>query len=146
MELVTILQGASTVTVALLLGSMAFFSFAMAPLIFIKLDIEVAGPFVRAVFPWYYLLIIILGAISCLLLVSFAPLNAGLMLLVTVSALYCRQLLMPNINHYRDRSMAGEKEVSETFDRLHRRSEILNVLQLVAVFAVLLHLAFTNFA
>jgi len=144
MELINILQGAGTVVVALLFGSMVFFSFAMAPLIFIKLDIDVAGPFVRAVFPWYYLLILSLAALSCLLLVSFAPLNAGLMFLVTVSTIYCRQRLMPSINDYRDRVKAGEKEVSEIFDRLHKRSEILNGLQILAVFAVLLHLAFIN--
>lgn len=146
MEFVAILQGISILVQALLFGSMVFFSFAMAPLIFIKLEIDVAGPFVRAVFPWYYLLIIALGAISCVLLVSFAPLNAGLMVLVTASAIYCRQMLMPSINDYSDRAKAGEREVSKIFDRLHRRSEIMNGLQLLAVFAVLVHLAFTHFS
>jgi hypothetical protein len=146
METATILQGTSTILVALLFGSMAFFSFAMAPLIFIKLDIDVAGPFVRVVFPWYYLLIIALAAASFLLLVTIAPLNAGLMALVAASGMYCRQSLMPNINAYSDRAKAGEKEVSKIFDRLHRRSEILNGLQLLAVAAVLVHLAFTQFS
>ena len=146
MDLIALLQGISILLLALLFGAMVFFSFAMAPLIFIKLDIEVAGPFVRAVFPWYYLLIITLGAISCLLLVNFAPLNSGLMVLVTASAIYCRQMLMPSINDYSDRSKAGERGVSKIFDRLHKRSEVMNSLQLLAVFAVLVHLAFTHFS
>jgi hypothetical protein len=53
---------------------------------------------------------------------------------------------MPKINEYRDRSLAKEKEVSKIFDRLHKRSEIINGLQLVATFAVLVHIAFVDFA
>ena len=146
MELHNILQGAATVLVALLAGSMLFFSFVMAPLIFIKLEIEVAGKFVRAVFPWYYLLIITLAAMGSLVLVFLAPLNAGLLGLVAASTIYCRQSLMPRINEYRDRSKAGEEGTNKIFDNLHRRSEILNGLQLLAVVAVLLHLAFVNFS
>jgi len=146
MDTVSILQGTSIIVVALLFGSMGFFSFAMAPLIFIKLDFDVAGRFVRAVFPWYYLLIIVLAASSALLLAGFAPINAGLMALVTVSGLYCRQKLMPSINDFRDRAKAGENDSSKVFDRLHKRSEIINALQLLAVFAVLAHLAFVNFS
>ena len=144
MELIQILQGVATVLVALLAGSMLFFSFVMAPLIFIKLDIDVAGKFVRAVFPWYYLLILILAGLGALTLVAFAPLNAGLMALIAASTAYCRQHLMPRINEYRDRSRAGEAGTTEVFDKLHRRSEVLNGLQLLAVMAVLLHLAFVQ--
>ena len=121
---------------------MLFFSVVMAPLIFIKLDIEVAGPFVRAVFPWYYLMVILLAALGAGLIAADWPLNAGLLVLVTLSTLYCRQILMPGINDYRDRALAGEDGSNKKFDRLHRRSEILNALQLLAVFAVLIHLAF----
>lgn len=146
MDLISILQSASLVFVALLAGSMMFFSFVMAPLIFIKLELEVAGKFVRAVFPWYYLLIIVLASIAGMLLLAFAPLNAGLLALVVVTALYSRQSLMPAINHYRDRSLAGEQGTSQIFDSLHRRSEIINGLQLLAVMAVLLHLAIVDFS
>ena len=49
---------------AILVGSMVFFSWVMAPLIFIKLDETTAGPFVRSIFPWYYLVIIGLSFIT----------------------------------------------------------------------------------
>lgn len=146
MDLHNILQGVGTVLIALLAGSMLFFSFVMAPLIFIKLEIDVAGRFVRAIFPWYYLLIIVLATTGSLALVAIAPLNAGLLALVAASTIYCRQSLMPRINEYRDRSKAGEEGTNKIFDKLHRRSEILNGLQLLAVVAVLLHLAFVNFS
>mgnify|MGYP006215934769 CR=1 FL=1 len=105
-----------------------------------------AGKFVRAVFPWYYLLILILAGLGALTLIAFAPINASLMLLTAGSTAYCRQYLMPQINDYRDRSRAGEAETTEIFDKLHRRSEVLNGLQLLAVMAVLLHLAFVQFS
>jgi len=91
-------------------------------------------------------LILILAGLGALTLVAFAPLNAGLMLLIAGSTAYCRQYLMPQINHFRDRSRAGEAGSTETFDKLHRRSEVLNGLQLLAVMAVLLHLAFVEFS
>ena len=71
---------------------------------------------------------------------------AGLMALIAASTAYCRQYLMPQINEYRDRSRAGEAGTTEVFDKLHRRSEVLNGLQLLAVMAVLLHLAFVQFS
>ena len=36
-----------------LVGGMLFGAI-MAPLVFIKLPLEIAGPFIRTVFPWYY--------------------------------------------------------------------------------------------
>jgi len=146
MESTLILRGLSTIAVGLLCGAMLFVSLAMAPLIFIKLEIDVAGKFVRAVFPWYYLIIIVLASLSASLLLKFAPLNAGLMALVAISAWYCRQLLMPRINEFRDRSMINEQGADKIFNKLHRRSEILNGLQLLAAMAVLLHLSFVNFS
>lgn len=131
---------------ALLTGSMVFFSFVMAPLIFIKLDIDVAGRFVRAVFPWYYLLVTVLATIASLLLIAFLPLNSTLMALVAGSGFYCRQFLMPKINEFRDRSLADEEEAGKIFERLHKRSEIINGLQLLAVFAVLSHISFVDFS
>jgi len=38
-------------------GGMTFFSTVMAPFVFTKLPLETAGPFIRAVFSWYYLAI-----------------------------------------------------------------------------------------
>ena len=145
MDIGNILQGFSTVLSALLAGSMLFFSFVMAPLIFIKLEIKEAGRFVRAVFPWYYSLIIVLSGLGSLFLVAIAPLNAALLSLVAVSAIYCRQSLMPTINDHRDRSNTGEEGASKIFDKLHRRSEVLNGLQLLAAVAVLIHLSFVSF-
>ena len=50
---------------AMVLGIMLFFSFILAPMIFKVLSPENAGIFVRAIFPYYYLVnLLILGVIS----------------------------------------------------------------------------------
>lgn len=140
MTLTTILIACGFLIISILAGSMLFFSAIMAPLIFIKLDIETAGRFIRQVFPWYYLAVIVLAALGAVFLVWGLPLNAGLLALVAGSAVYCRQRLMPAINAWRDQSLAGDKQAAPVFARLHRRSEIINGLQILAVFAVLVHL------
>ena len=145
MDFSNILQGITTVITGLLAGSMLFFSFVMAPLIFIKLEIREAGKFVRAVFPWYYLVVIALSGLGGIALVAIAPLNASLLFLVTISAIYCRQSLMPSINDHRDRSNTGKELANKIFNKLHRRSEVINGLQLLAAMAVLLHLSFVSF-
>jgi len=39
---------------AALAGGMLFFGTVMAPLVFLHLPLDVAGPFIRTAFPWYY--------------------------------------------------------------------------------------------
>lgn len=39
---------------ASLVGGMLFFGAVMAPVVFLNLPLPVAGPFIRAAFPWYY--------------------------------------------------------------------------------------------
>ena len=47
------------VALAALAGGMLFFAAVVAPRVFIQLPIEVAGPFIRGLFPVYYLYIAI---------------------------------------------------------------------------------------
>lgn len=141
MNAIDLLTVTATVLTAILLGSMTFFSLVMAPLIFIKLELKTAGQFVRAVFPWYYLAICLLAGLAGLLMLAVLPVNGAVLLLVAAAALYCRASLTPQINRYRDQSLAGDQRAGVIFNRLHRLSEVINVLQLLAVFGVLLHLS-----
>jgi hypothetical protein len=142
MDMISLLAVLSLVLTAVLLGSMVFFSAVVAPLIFTRLEMDAAGRLVRAIFPWYYLLIMVCAGVGGLGLLAALPLNALLLLAVAASATYCRQLLMPQINTFRDRDLDGDKQAGQVFNRLHRRSEVINVLQVLAVLAVFLHLAF----
>jgi hypothetical protein len=123
---------ASGLLLGLLLGGMAFFSFVFSPLVFVKLPIETAGPFIRAVFPWYFLVVAVLFALAA---ATLAPLYPGLAVLAACMAILGglnRQVLMPRINTHRDRMIAGDTAAGPRFDRLHRASVGINLMQLAA--------------
>lgn len=129
------------VAVAALFGSMAFFSFVVAPLIFVKLDAAAASIFVRGIFPWYYAVIALLSLLAMVGLGIARPWEASILGLIGFGALVSRQLLMPRINGHRDRMVEGDAKAATTFTRLHRLSVWINAAQLLACFAVLLRLA-----
>lgn len=120
---------------------MLFFSFVMAPLIFTQLEDATAGKFIRAAFPWYYLVIGLLSLAAGLLQFRQAPLGAGIMLGIASLALFSRQGLLPIINGLRDRGLAGDQQADKRFNQLHRLSVLINLVQLVAVTLVLILLA-----
>ena len=64
MTVLDILDVTGLVAVAGVFGAMAFFSFVVAPVTFIHLDEATAGRFIRNLFPWYYLTLIILPVIA----------------------------------------------------------------------------------
>ncbi len=119
-------------------GSMAFFSFGVAPIIFRVLGAEAGGKFVRALFPRYYAWGATAGAIA-LPAVVCGPLaydelrgpmvgvQALLILAGTLIMFYGGNGLTPAINAARD---AGDPQ-KPRFDRLHKRSVQLNALALL---------------
>ncbi len=119
-------------------GSILFFSFGVAPVIFKVLKPDAAAAFVRALFPRYYAWGAISGAIALPALVC-GPLavpelrgpaigiQAALILASLLAMLYCGNVLTPAINQARD---AGPEQQSR-FERLHQRSVTLNSLVLV---------------
>ncbi|MBN06597.1 MAG: hypothetical protein CMM45_02035 [Rhodospirillaceae bacterium] len=129
---------------AILLGSMLFFSCIMAPLIFIKLDEATAGPFVRSIFPWYYLVIIGLSAVGALGLITIQPLPAVILMVIGIAAVLARQVLMPRINVHRDKMVGGNAEAENAFQGLHRLSVWINGGQLVGSVAVMFMLGMTK--
>ena len=137
--------GLSGLAVGGLFGGMLFFSFVMAPLIFRKLPLEAASRFVRQVFPIYYLAMGALAA-SGLVLVMFASeaiwsLDVILLAAILLGFAVSRQLLMPRINFYRDRELAGDTMAGRWFARLHASSVAINLLQLLASSIVLLRIS-----
>ena len=128
----------SQLLTAAVFGSMLFFSFVMAPLIFAQLDEATAGRFIRAVFPWYYVLLGSLSLLVGLLLFVKAPLEAGVMLGVASLAFFSRQLLMPRINRLRDQAKGGDTRAENRFNQLHRLSVVINMVQLIGVTLVLI--------
>jgi Domain of unknown function (DUF4149) len=126
-------------------GGILFFSFGVAPLIFRVLSAEDAGRFVRALFPRYYMWGAIAGAIALPAFVA-VPLcypeyrgpaiavQSLVILACILIMLYSANSLTPSINAARDAGLEG----SERFQRLHRRSVVLNALVLVAGLGLLI--------
>jgi hypothetical protein len=119
-------------------GSILFFTFAVAPIVFKVLGPEAGGAFVRALFPRYFQWGAISGAVALPAAVA-VPLcfpelrgpGVGVQALVILSAilitLYSGNVVTPAINAARDLGDPGEAR----FHRLHRRSVWLNGLVLV---------------
>ena len=118
---------------ALAFGGMTFFSGVVAPLVFARLPAATAGGFIRALFPWYYLTV---GAASALAAVALALAGewaaAALAGIAAAGFAAARQGLMPRINRSRDGGNTA------TFNRLHRLSVVLNLVQWVLLGAALI--------
>ena len=114
---------------------MTFFAVVVAPTVFTRLPGPVAGKFIRALFPIYYLYVGI-GATVAAVALAAAGSHAvsasalGLTALVTAGL---RQGLMPAINRLSDRAQGGDAGAKQQFGRAHNLSVGLNFAQLLAV-------------
>lgn len=122
----------------LILGGMLFFALVFAPLVFTKLPGDIAGGFIRRVFPVYYRVFAALSALAALSVwgrVDMLVLGA-----VAAAFLFAWRWLMPRINEARDASRGGDA-AGARFGRLHRLSVAINALQMIAVLVVFVRLA-----
>ena len=121
--------------VLMLLGAMLFFPSVVAPVVFTSLPEAQAGAFLRSMFPRYYGFMIALSLIAAMFVLAAndgsAHQAAIACLFVGVSTLWVRQWLLPRINAARDAQLAGDAEAGRRFDRDHKLSVGINLLQLV---------------
>ena len=119
-------------------GSILYFSFGVAPVVFKALNPQAAAQFLRALFPRFYAWGATAGAIALPAFVGGAlsfpeyrgPLvgvQAFAILLCILIMLYAGNSLTPAINIARDAGPSG----AASFERLHRRSVHLNTLVLI---------------
>ncbi len=146
--LLTLFDSVYLVTLTAWVGSIVFFSFAVAPIIFRVLGSEAGGRFVRALFPRYYLWGAICGAIALPAFVA-GPLcfqeYRGLRVAVQAMAilacilimLYGANSLVPEINRARDEGPSSH----DRFERLHLRSVRLNAVVLIVGLGLLIAFA-----
>ena len=142
MELSTINHLIAALALALTFGGMTFFSAVVTPLVFTKLPMKIAGPFIRQVFPWYYLSMgaTVLIALPALILGAggSATWEVALATLVLAGFAFARQVLMPLINQARDAEMTGEFGAARRFRQLHMLSVVINGFQWIAILVVLM--------
>ncbi|MCH1602963.1 MAG: DUF4149 domain-containing protein [Luminiphilus sp.] len=126
--------------VLMLLGAMLFFPSVVAPVVFTSLPEAQAGAFLRSMFPRYYAFMIALSLIAALLFLVGSNQSAFLATLVClfvgVSTLWVRQWLLPRINAARDAQLAGDTEAGRRFDRDHKLSVGINMVQLVLLVGI----------
>ena len=109
---------------ATLLGGMVFFSFGFAPVLFKQLPMEQVRPLLRGTFPYYYLVVIALSAVTSVAVLPQSTLAAALLGVTCLSTVYARQMLMGQINAATDR---GD---GKAFHRLHMASVVIQVVQI----------------
>jgi hypothetical protein len=132
-------------TILLWIGVMGFFGAVVAPAAFTTLDREAAGRFVSAVFPRYYAIGALLGAVALVALlarVGRGPDGGGIGLaqvaVMLASTLYAWLVVLPEAHAAREAlrqaaPAAGTvSSESAAFARLHRLSSMLNGVSLVA--------------
>jgi Domain of unknown function (DUF4149) len=126
------------VLTAVLLGSMVFFAGVMAPLTHRKLPPEVAGAFLREIFPVYYVFLLVVTVLAALAAFRPNPIAAGALALVAIGFAYSRLFLLPRINRLREDPAAAEEGA---FRRLHHQSVVINLTQMMLALVILLALA-----
>ena len=122
---------------AALAGSMLFFAAIVAPSVFRSLPAEQAGPFLRALFPRYYLwgILLSLGASLTALLADTSIVISIGSAVVLILFVYARQILVPKINRARDSERDGDQQAGARFRALHLQSVLINSLQLLMMLA-----------
>ncbi|MCS6855676.1 MAG: DUF4149 domain-containing protein [Elioraea sp.] len=126
---------------ALLFGGMVFFAAVVAPQVFRALEPPAAGAFLRRLFPVYYVWGAGLAGAGA---VAFLPIlwEASLILAVVCAGfVFAREALMPRINAWRDRELAGDATAHRPFRRLHGLSVAINLAQMALVGVVLVAFA-----
>ena len=115
--------------IAITLGTMIFFSFIVAPVIFKVLDAVNAGKFVRKIFPFYYMINLIILSLVVILLIYNSQINTDFYLVLFLALLFAFLLfiLMPMINKFKD----SKKE--KQFKYSHTLSVIINFIQIIGL-------------
>ena len=121
---------AATIAIASL-GAMLFFSAAIAPTVFQVLPEEHAGSFLRAVFPRYFLINGVAAIAAGLL--AMDALASSILIVSGLVMLAIRYGAIPIINEARDEMLAGMTASKLRFDRWHRATVVLNLIEMVCL-------------
>jgi hypothetical protein len=119
-----------------LVGGMLFFGAVMAPLVFTHLPLSVAGPFIRAAFPWYYTYTLITAGLGALgLLLRRQRLAVLVPLAIIAATAWLWVYFLPLLDIWRATGNAP------AFNRGHNLSVWINGAELFAALLLLIRLA-----
>lgn len=137
----TLLSAIALLCVAMLFGAMAFFAACVAPMVFARLPPEMAGRFIRGIFPAYYLWLLGTAAAGAMALLPLRPLDALALAVIAGATFWLRQVQMPRINRLSDAAQAGDGPAKAGFDSAHRLSVGVNIAQMAVAAVVLIRFA-----
>jgi hypothetical protein len=121
---------------AALVGGMVFFGAIMAPLVFTKLPLDVAGPFIRAAFPFYYGYMIVSAGIGVVGFLCRREMVSALVLaIVALVTVWLWAWFIPHLDGLRE---AGNMVA---FNRGHGMSVWIDGAQLIAALGLLVRTA-----
>ena len=137
----TLAAAVLTISAGIWIGAIVFQSAVVAPAVFVDLDEAAARSFLRTLFPRFFRLGLVCGALMLAALFGFgvfAGWTATVFVLIGLTGVMIfleaiSLAMVPQINTARDAGPAGEA----TFARLHRTSVFLTVAILLLGIAVL---------
>lgn len=120
-----------TIFPVLSLGIMLFFSFVIAPTVHKFLPKAQSGPYIRRLFPIYYILNAALALGSLIAIASLGIFNAIFYANVIIFILFglCYFYLMPTINKQKAKD-------NRTFKILHGTSVVINFIQIILLILI----------
>ena len=119
---------------SVILGTMVFFSFVVAPVTFTTLNEENARKFIRKIFPYYYLFNLIISILTILsfIIIKKFSIEFYLISFVTILFVISNFVLMPLINKFRDTNQ------DKKFKYIHFISVVINFVQMILLVLVLI--------
>ena len=122
----------------MILGFMIFFPIVVAPSVFKNFNEKQSSVFLRSFFPKYYLF----GIIITLIGIIISALEKDFIIIFSLSFIFLgfvfsRQYLTPLINKAKDEITKSDNLSKVKFERLHRFSVIINILQIFICIIIL---------
>ena len=119
---------------SVILGTMVFFSFVIAPVTFTTLNEENARKFIRKIFPYYYLFNLIISILTILSFIIIKKFSIEFYLISFVAILFVISnfVLMPLINKFRDTNQ------DKKFKYSHFISVVINFVQMLFLVVMLI--------
>ena len=126
--------------IGMILGFMIFFPIVVAPSVFKNFNEKQSSIFLRSFFPKYYLF----GIIITLIGIFVSALEKDFIIIFSFSLiflgfLFSRQYLTPLINKAKDEIIKSDDFSKVKFERLHRFSVIINILQIFVCIIILFY-------
>ena len=122
----------------MILGFMIFFPIVVAPSVFKNFNEKQSSVFLRSFFPKYYLF----GIVITLIGICVSALEKDFLIIFSLSLIFLgfffsRQYLTPLINKAKDEITKSDDLSKVKFERLHRFSVIINILQIFVCIIIL---------